>query len=208
VPPTVLLDGRGAGAAADALAASHADYPGFRAVFPDPARRARALPPFFQATVADAVRFGAVRAVEDGLDPAGLASVAVWLPPGAFPWSAWRKARATPAFLRVLAADSANFRRFGRYGANAERAHRASAPYWYLVVLGVRREAKRQGHGTALIEPVLARADRDGVDCRLETADPTNVGYYERFGFEVADPALRLVPGGPTHVSMRRPAPG
>ena len=205
MPVTVLLDGRGAGAAADALAASHADYPGFRAVFPDPARRARALPPFFTATVADAVSFGAVRAVRDG--PQRVASVAVWLPPGAFPWSAWRKARATPAFLRVLAADPANFRRFARYGANAERAHRASAPYWYLVVIGVRPEAQRQGHGRALIEPVLARADRDGVDCRLETADPANVAYYERFGFEVADPALQLVPGGPAHVSMRRSAP-
>lgn len=207
MPPTVLLDGQGVGAAADALAASHADYPGFRAVFPDPVRRARALPAFFRATVADAARFGAVRAVEDGLEPGRLASVAVWLPPGAFPWSAWRKARATPAFLRVLAADPANFRRFARYGANAERAHRASAPYWYLVVLGVRPQAQRQGHGRALIEPVLGLAERDGVDCRLETADPANVAYYERFGFEVADPALRLVPGGPTHVSMRRPAP-
>jgi ribosomal protein S18 acetylase RimI-like enzyme len=206
-PANVLLDGRGAAAGADALAASHRDYPGFRAVFPDPARRARALPAFFRATVADAVRFGAVRAVEDQADAARLAAVAVWLPPGAFPWSARRKLRATPAFLRVLAADPANFRRFVSYGTNAERAHLGMAPYWYLVVLGVRPEAQRQGHGSALIEPVLARADRDRVACRLETADPANVAYYERFGFEVADPALALVPGGPTHVSMHRPAP-
>jgi ribosomal protein S18 acetylase RimI-like enzyme len=205
-PPVILLDPRGVAAAADALAASHAGYPGFRAVFPDPARRASALPAFFRATVADAVRFGAVRAVSDQDVPGRLASVAVWLPPGAFPWSAGRKARATPAFLRVLAADPANFGRFVRYGTRAEQAHQGMAPYWYLVVLGVRPEAQRQGHGTALIEPVLARADRDGVDCRLETADPANVAYYRRFGFEVADPALRLVPGGPTHTSMHRPA--
>jgi ribosomal protein S18 acetylase RimI-like enzyme len=203
-PSVILLDPRWVAAAADALAASHAGYPGFRAVFPDPARRARALPAFFRATVADAVRFGAVRAV--AAEGERLASVAVWLPPGAFPWSAGRKARATPAFLRVLAADPANFGRFVRYGTAAERAHQGMATYWYLVVLGVRPEAQRQGHGTALIEPVLARADRDGVDCRLETADPANVAYYRRFGFEVADPALRLVPGGPTHTSMHRPA--
>jgi GNAT superfamily N-acetyltransferase len=206
-PPVLLLDERGIDAAADALAASHADYPAFRSVFPDPARRARALPPFFRATVADAVGFGAVRAVRQGTGER-LSSVAVWLPPGAFPWSVGRKLRATPAFLRVLAADPANFARFTRYGTAAERAHLGTDPYWYLEVMGVRPEAQRQGHGTALIEPVLARADREGVDCRLETSDPANVAYYERFGFTVVDPALRLVPDGPTHVSMHRPPAG
>jgi len=53
-------------AAAAALAASHADYPSFRSVFPDPARRCRALPPFFVATIRDAMRFGLVHGVVDG----------------------------------------------------------------------------------------------------------------------------------------------
>ena len=189
-----------AAVAAAALAASHADYPAFRSVFPDPARRARALLPFFTAAVRDALPFGAVHVAEDG---SNVAATAVWLPPGAFPWTAGRKLRAAPAFLQVLAADPRRFATFSRYGANAERAH-PSGRHWYLVVLGVRPEAQRGGVGSRLVEPVLERADVDGVDCYLETSDPGNVAFYERFGFSVVDDALALVPGGPTHVAMRR----
>ncbi len=190
-------------AAAEALAASHADYPAFRAVFPDPQRRARALPPFFASALRDAIPFGSVLADLDGPRVLG---VAAWLPPGAFPWSPARKLRAVPALLKVLAAGPRCYPAFLRYGANAERAHPRD-PHWYLVVLGIRPEAQRRGIGSRLVAPVLARADREGVDCYLETSDPANVAFYERFGFSVVDGALPLVPGGPTHVAMRRPAP-
>lgn len=195
----VLRPGQEA-AAALAIAAGHADYPAFGHVFPDPRRRARALRPFFQATVRDAIPFGTVLATGGS----EISAVAVWLPPGAFPWSASRKARATGAFLRVLAAGPKAFPTFVRYGANAERAHPVW-PHWYLVVLSVRPRSQRQGLGSRLVEPVLRQADRDGLPCHLETSDPANVPFYERFGFEVADPALVLVPGGPTHVAMTRP---
>lgn len=199
----VLTRGR-ASEAADALAASHADYPAFRHVFPEPLRRQRALRAFFRATVADAVPFEAVYAAVDGPRVLG---VAAWLPPGGFPWSAWRKARATPAFLRVLLADPRAFPTFAKVGANAERAHPAE-PHWFLEVLGIRPEAQRQGLGTRLVEPALARADAERLPCALETSDPANVAFYERFGFRVVDQALPLVPGGPTHVAMRRPPSG
>jgi GNAT superfamily N-acetyltransferase len=187
-------------AAAAALAASHADYPAFRHVFPDPARRCRALPPFFRATVRDAIPFAMSYAAWEGGKCLG---VAVWLPPGAFPWSATRKLRATPAMLRVLAAAPRSFGSFTRFGANAEKAH-PSDPHWYLEVLGVRPDAQRTGIGSRLMAPVLEVADRDGADCYLETSDPANIPYYERFGFAVSDAHLQLVPGGPPHTSMRR----
>lgn len=191
-------------AAAAALAASHADYPSFRRVFPSPARRGRALRPFFAATVRDATRFGVVRAARQG---SKVLAVAVWLPPGAFPWAAGRKLRAMPYLLQVLAADPSNFPKFMRYGANAERAHPADR-HWYLVVAGVRPEVRRQGLGSQLMRHELATADSEGIPVYLETADRANVAYYERFGFTVTDQALELVPGGPTHVAMRRPVGG
>ncbi|HVL27241.1 MAG TPA: GNAT family N-acetyltransferase [Acidimicrobiales bacterium] len=200
----VVLGRERAGSAAEALAASHAGYPAFRHVFPHPRRRQRALRAFFAATVADAVPFGAVFGAVDG--PAVL-GVAAWLPPGAFPWSAGRKARATPAFLRVFLADPRAFRTFARVGANAERAHPAE-PHWFLEVLGIRPGAQRQGLGTRLMAPALEQADGSGMPCALETSDPANVAYYRRFGFEVVDESLALVPGGPTHVAMRRPPGG
>lgn len=191
-------------AAADVLAASHADYPSFRHVFPDRVRRRRALRPFFAATVRDAMRCGLVRAAMNGPEPI---AVAVWLPPGAFPWSLSRKLRAMPYLLRVLLADPGNFRTFMHYGANAERVHPADR-HWYLVVAGVLPEAQRRGLGSRLMRPQLEAADRDDTPVYLETADRANVAYYARFGFTVIDDALELVPGGPTHVAMRRPVSG
>lgn len=191
-------------AAAAAIAAGHADYPAFRHLFVDPRRRARALRAFFEATVRDAVPFGSVLAVPDGPT---VAATAVWLPPGAFPWTPRRKLRATPTFGRVLIADPRAFPAFVRYGNVVEKAHHGD-PHWYLVVLSVRPEHQRHGLGSRLVEPVLERADRDGVVCRLETSDPANVGFYERFGFEVVGPALSVLAGGPDLIAMRRPVGG
>jgi ribosomal protein S18 acetylase RimI-like enzyme len=188
--------------AADAIAAGHADYPSFRHLFPDPQQRPRALRAFFETTVRDAIPFNSVLAVRAGRH---VHATAVWLPPGAFPWSTRRKLRALPAFARVLAAAPRSFRSFARYGANLERHHAGENPHWYLVVLSVRPDHQRQGLGTRLLEPVLERADRDGVTCRLETSDPTNVAYYRRFGFDVVEPPHEVLPGGPPLITMRRP---
>jgi ribosomal protein S18 acetylase RimI-like enzyme len=198
----VRLDRRSAVAAGEAFAASHADYPAFRAVFPEPARRAQALRAFFTATVADATTAGAVVAV---LDDGRVVGASVWLPPGAFPWSWRRQVRAAPAFARVAAAAPGRFPTFLRYGAAAQRAHPRHR-HWYLVALGVRPEAHHRGIGTQLMAAGLSVADEDHAACYLETSDPANVAFYERFGFQVVGAPLALVPGGPTHTAMRRQA--
>ncbi|HNC16415.1 MAG TPA: GNAT family N-acetyltransferase, partial [Solirubrobacterales bacterium] len=58
-------------------------------------------------------------------------------------------------------------------------------PHWYLSVLSVSPESQRQGHGGALLGPGLARADRQGVGCWLETQRESNIPFYARFGFEL-----------------------
>lgn len=191
-------------AAAAAISAGHADYPSFRYLFPDRRRRASALAPFFDATVRDAVGFGSVLCIRSGVR---VDATAVWLPPGAFPWSLTRKLRVLPAMVRVCAAYPGAFRRFVQYGSRVEAHHRDADPSWYLVVLSVRPERQRRGLGGRLMAPILEKADREGVTCRLETADPKNVGYYQRFGFEVVGEPLEVLSGGPRLVSMRRLAP-
>ncbi len=71
-----------------------------------------------------------------------------------------------------------------------------------------RPDHQRRGLGSLLVAPAIERADEDGLACYLETSDPRNVAFYQRFGFEVVDDALALVPGGSTHVPMRRPVRG
>ena len=106
--------------AADAMAVGHAQYPSFRHVFPDERRRARALRAFFTATVRDAIPLGSVLAVTNG---PSVEAAAVWLPPGAFPWTLARKLAAAPTLGRVAVADPRAFPTFLRYGANVERSH-------------------------------------------------------------------------------------
>ncbi len=199
--PVVVTLGRGQHrAAADAMAAGHAQYPSFRRVFPDERRRARALRAFFAATVRDAIPFGSALAVTDG---SLVQAAAVWLPPGAFPWSLRRKLAATPALGRVAVADPRAFPTFLRYGENVERAH-PDEPHWYLEALSVRPEWQRRGLGTRLVQPILERADAEGRPCYLETSDPANIAFYRRFGFDVLDPALVVVPDGPPLTAMWR----
>jgi ribosomal protein S18 acetylase RimI-like enzyme len=152
--------------------------------------------------VADATTAGEVVAMLDGGRVVG---AAVWLPPGAFPRSWRRQVRAAPAFARVAAAAPGRLPTFLRYRAAAQRA-RPRDRHWYLVALGVRPDAQRRGIGTQLVAAGLAAADEGHAACCLEPSDPANVAFYQRFGFEVVDAHLALVPGGPTHSAMRREA--
>lgn len=182
---------------------SHADYPAFTSVYPDERRRRKVLPPFFVATVRDAIPFGAVYAAMEGDVVSG---VAVWLPPGAFPWSPARKFRATWAFTKVWAADPKGFVKFTRVGAHSE-LHHPKDRHWSLEALGIRPETQRRGLGTMLVKPMLERADSDEVYCYLETSNPANVEFYKRFGFQVITD-LPPIPGGPPYIAMRRPVGG
>jgi ribosomal protein S18 acetylase RimI-like enzyme len=182
------------------LTASHGAYPSFIHLYPDAATRARALRPFMAAAARDAARFGRCYAATD---EEGVLGIALWMPPGTFPLSAARKARMTPALLRVALASPRAFPAFARSGAALERAH-PEGPSWYLQALGVHPRAQRRGVGGKLMAPVLDEADAAGAACTLHTSDPANIAYYQRFGFEVTQPDLRVSAEGPAYIGMWR----
>jgi ribosomal protein S18 acetylase RimI-like enzyme len=95
-----------------------------------------------------------------------------------------------------------------RFSATDEIEHilerEVPLPRWYLGVLGVDPEAQGQGLGRRLMQPILERADHEGLPVSLETLRPTNVSYYRRFGFEVTVEG-RLAGSGPAFWVMRRP---
>ena len=138
------------------LTASHRDYPAFRLEFPDPNIRGRVLLPFQTAAARDVARHG--KAFGAYLDDQ-LAGVALWQPPGQFPISVLRKARMTPALLRVAVADPRAFPRFAASGAALERTIPAT-PVWFLQALGVHPIAQRRGIGAALLADDIARLTR------------------------------------------------
>jgi ribosomal protein S18 acetylase RimI-like enzyme len=188
--------------AGDLLAASHAEYPSFRHLFPDAGVRRSVLRAFMTAAARDAAVNAETLAV---FDDDGMLGVALWMPPGTFPLSVSRKVRMTPALLRAALAAGRAFPAFARVGVALEQAHPHERS-WYLQALGVHPRAQRRGVGTRLVMPVLARADEAGVACHLHTSDPANIAYYQRFGFEVSQPAIQALAGGPHYIGMTRPA--
>ena len=115
------------------------------------------------------------------------AGVALWIPPGHGGPSFLDSLRMMPAMARL-----AGWRRLrlvtNAIGALEERhRHHAPQPHFYLSALGVEPERQGEGIGTALMQPVLDRCDRDAFSAYLETATARNVLLYERVGFGVVE---------------------
>jgi ribosomal protein S18 acetylase RimI-like enzyme len=163
-------------------------------------RRSRFLALFCRSAVGslgDAVQVTGARQ-SDGR----LVGVAAWIPPGRYPPSLPVQGRQTLGALRAMALRPSTLWKGLRYVAASERAHPKDL-LWYLFLLVVDPSVQRAGIGTRLQEPGLEQADKDGLDCYLETQKFDNVAYYRRFGYEVVE-ELRPVPNGPSLWTMRR----
>lgn len=75
--------------------------------------------------------------------------------------------------------------------------------HFYLNVVGVDPLRRGQGLGRPLMERVLDVADAEDVPCYLESSNPLNLSFYERYGFEVRG-ELEM-PDGPIIRPMWRP---
>jgi GNAT superfamily N-acetyltransferase len=53
------------------------------------------------------------------------------------------------------------------------------------MLAGVEPARQRQGVGSALLAPVLERADLERLPCYLETLEAPNVLFYKQLGFAV-----------------------
>lgn len=150
-------------------------------IFPDDGERRRLSPDFFSAFVRYGRLAGEVSTTEGSLD-----GVAVWTPPdaGVMQPDLMEQAgiNALPSTLGAEAFDRA-MAVLGHF--DSLHARDVPTQHWYLSLLGV--EPNRQGQGVAstLLRPALARADAQELPCYLETAEPSNVPFYLKFGFKV-----------------------
>ena len=186
------------------LARAFHDDPPSIWLFPNEDKRKIALLGEFTTSTRYGLRYGDIRVPSEAADGA-----AIWLPPDS-------PLVSTLGMLRVgfremvfapLRVGFGYLPRFLRMVRQMEELHKRDVPklHWYLMILGVEPERQGQGVGSALIEPGLARADRDRLPCYLETAKEINVDFYKKHGFEV----LREVPlggdGPPMWTMLRKP---
>lgn len=115
----------------------------------------------------------------------------VWISPDGV--AAWEEAQIEDDRMSALTLDGG--RRNTAFWQWVE-SKLPTEPYWHLDSVAVEPEARGLGLGAALIEHGLVRARADGAPARLETGNPRNVGYYERFGFVIEEEA-QSPDGGP-----------
>lgn len=157
--------------AAAILLAFSAD-PAARWTYPAPDDYIRHFPEIIGALGGRAFDCGTAHFIGD------VQAASLWLPPGVEPDEG--------AFLDVIhrtipkpdqEALFAVIEQMGNYHPHE--------PHWYLPLIGVDPAVQRRGHGSLLLEHVLAGCDRDGKPAYLESSNPQNIPLYRRHGFEV-----------------------
>ena len=187
------------GALAKTLGRAFFDDPVMRWMLPDAEARRRKLHKLFEAlTRHHHLAHGGVEVVPDG---SGIGGAALWDPPGKWLPTRTDELRAMPALLWA-------FGRSLRRGLVAEELMKAAhpeEPHWYLAIIGSDPEVRGRGFGQELMRSRLDRCDAEHAPAYLESSNPANVPYYQRFGFEVTGEIV-LPDGGPSLVPMWRRA--
>jgi GNAT superfamily N-acetyltransferase len=182
-PEIVLLESSQIQLASEILGNAFADDPLFQHFTDSDERRRLSSLQWLGKTILDyAYPHRAVYTTES------ISGVAVWIPPHQFPLNELRLLQvgvyALPFKLRLsrlLPSIPLFFQ--------IEACHKTwmSQPHWYLMMLGVDPDRQNCGVGSALLQPVLAQADRDKLPCYLETSTAAAVRFYQRQGFEVVE---------------------
>jgi len=79
--------------------------------------------------------------------------------------------------------------------ADKRRAEEVTGAAWELNTLGVHPDANGRGIGGALLRSVLNRVDAAGQTVYVQTHNPENIPFYERYGFTLIRSAPTF-PGG------------
>jgi GNAT superfamily N-acetyltransferase len=167
---------------------------------PNDRRRGPAVSTLYGAMLWDCLVRGEVHVAPD------FTGVAAWLAPGT----------AIPTFLEQVRAGMLRlplgfglrgFARLLAYDEVGRRLHHQYAlePHWYLAAIGVDVGHQDRGIGSALMRPMLARADAERVACWLDTHQEQNVRLYKRHGFEIAECAQVKGHPIPVYGMLRRP---
>lgn len=165
-------------AAAETLRSAFDDDPIFCFMLPQRARRAAWLRWFHEASLREALQGGGAFTVGDG---PGAAAMAVVSPATAR--EAARRIATSVGFLPAL--PTISLVRSGLPLYLALRRRHPPEPHLYLSVIGVHPSRQGRGLGGALLRHLVADAEERAMPCHLETAKPSNVALYGRFGFGV-----------------------
>ena len=155
---------------------------------------------FYQSVIRIGLLYGEVYTMPS------MEGIAVWVNPENTSFSFGSLFRT--GFLRAtLSMGIGPLRRFISSSSYVEKLQKQtiSGPRWTLVYLGVESTHRGKGIGGILIQPILARADGDGLPCYVESADDRNLTFYKRHGFDIVKEG-QVPNGGPqVWIMVREP---
>jgi GNAT superfamily N-acetyltransferase len=190
---------RDLGALSRTLGRAFYDDPVMTWMLPDDDARRRKLHKLFASlTRYHHLARGGVEVAPDG---DGIGGAALWDPPGQWRTSRLSELRAIPGLF--LAFGSSLQR--GLVVEEMMKDVHPEEPHWYLAIIGSDPTVRGRGFGQVLMRSRLDRCDAEHAPAYLESSNPDNVPYYQRFGFEVAG-KITVPDGGPTLIPMWRPA--
>ena len=183
-------------ALARALGRAFYDDPVMTWLQPDAGRRSAALAGFFGAMTRYHFLTGA--GAEVATAESGIGAAALWDPPGRWHHSSREQVAMLPAVIRAFRGHLGA----GRALTEAMQAVHPEEPHWYLAIIGSDPTVRGSGCGHALMRSRLDRCDAEHAPAYLESSNPDNIPYYNRFGFEVTGEIV--MPDGPTLWPMWR----
>lgn len=79
-----------------------------------------------------------------------------------------------------------NFIRAVDISGQWDREHKKmNKRHYYLMLIAVEPEFQGKGIGSRLMQVGLDKADKDGLECFLETVTPEDVQFYKKHNFEI-----------------------
>ena len=163
--------------------------------FPDLLDQHERSPAYFGTLLDRAVRNAGIVSVAYDATTEFPVGFSIWYPPGIDPVGGRLETlRQYVEDALVLATSSDKFDAI-RLMNDKKELHPAT-DHWYLELLATDPKFQRRGVGQRLIQPQLQQADLNGVIAYLETQTASNVEYYVKHGFEVADGPLDVDQAG------------
>jgi ribosomal protein S18 acetylase RimI-like enzyme len=125
---------------------------------------------------------------------------ALWTPPNRWRMGLLQQARLAPKILRI-----AGLARLWRLVSGTDMLNRQHPhqDHYYLFLLGVVPGQQGRGIGSALLQHMLTRCDREGLGVYLENTNERNLDLYTRHGFEITK-VIALGAGAPPLWAMWR----
>jgi GNAT superfamily N-acetyltransferase len=187
--------------AARLLTRAFADEPLWVHFIPEAERRHQKIYYILRLMAAYGLRHGEGYATSPEME-----GLVIWLSSEHAKMSLWQQIQcgAIPAFFNLGPKTIAHISATNAY---IDEVHERIAPFphKYLSIIAVDPAHQGRGHASALMRPMLARLDAEGMPCYLETHTATNVQIYHHFGFEVREEDT--FPNSSTHywIMIREP---